>query len=275
MDLNLVQLRQLVTFADEGTITKASEVMLISQPALTRSLQKLEYSLGIKLFDRQKNKTTLTETGSFVVEEAKLLLESADNFMVKIQHQNLKNTTLFIGVNAPGAVFEIEDRIREKNDERNFEFTKETHEKLMEKLNLGELDLIVTNRKVEEYGLLCRILFKEQLFLVVPEDHKLANKQEVTTDDLKGLTMLLYDHLGIWEDFVAPLKDTTFIRQKDRNTFTALLSASQLPYFNTNITQSYFGMDEKRVHIPISNPEAIKTFYAVTQQQNHNFFDIL
>ena len=53
------QLSQLITVADTKTLSKAAEILHISQPALTRSIQKLESELNVTLFDRQKNKITL------------------------------------------------------------------------------------------------------------------------------------------------------------------------------------------------------------------------
>lgn len=48
------QLEQLVTIAKEGTLSKAAEVLLISQPALTKSIQRLEESLGLEALERKK-----------------------------------------------------------------------------------------------------------------------------------------------------------------------------------------------------------------------------
>ena len=52
------QIQQLLAIADTGTISKAAEQMHLSQPALTRSIQKLESEWGVTLFDRKKNKVT-------------------------------------------------------------------------------------------------------------------------------------------------------------------------------------------------------------------------
>lgn len=48
--LQLQQLEQLIAFADQGTLSKAAEVLLISQPSLTRNMQSLEDDLGDQLF---------------------------------------------------------------------------------------------------------------------------------------------------------------------------------------------------------------------------------
>ena len=52
--IELEQLKQLIAFAKHGTLSKAAENLYISQPALFRSIQKLEKILGVELFDRKK-----------------------------------------------------------------------------------------------------------------------------------------------------------------------------------------------------------------------------
>lgn len=52
--LNLIQLEQFVAFTDYGTLSKAAEILNMSQPALTRSIQKLEAEFGVPLFQRSK-----------------------------------------------------------------------------------------------------------------------------------------------------------------------------------------------------------------------------
>lgn len=50
----LYQLAQLVAFADCGTLAAAAEQLHLSQPALSRSMQRLEADMQVSLFDRQK-----------------------------------------------------------------------------------------------------------------------------------------------------------------------------------------------------------------------------
>lgn len=80
--LQLQQLEQLIAFADQGTLSKAAEVLLISQPSLTHNMQSLEDDLGVQLFQRSKNKLILTETGKYTVQQAKKLLKQRQTFLV-------------------------------------------------------------------------------------------------------------------------------------------------------------------------------------------------
>ncbi len=71
--LNYHHLYYFKTIAEEGSIAKASEKLLIGQPALSMQLKQLEENLEIKLFDRQNKKLILTQSGKTVLEYAKTI----------------------------------------------------------------------------------------------------------------------------------------------------------------------------------------------------------
>lgn len=68
--LDLLELEQLIAFADCGTLSKASEQLHISQPTLTRTMKHVEEAFAVPLFVRGKNKIALNETGMQAVEYA-------------------------------------------------------------------------------------------------------------------------------------------------------------------------------------------------------------
>ena len=72
--LELHQLIQLLAIAECGTMSAAAEQLHLSQPALSRSMQKLEGILQVTLFDRQKNKVTLNKNGELAVEQARRVI---------------------------------------------------------------------------------------------------------------------------------------------------------------------------------------------------------
>jgi DNA-binding transcriptional LysR family regulator len=69
--VELKQLQQLIASAENETVSKAAEILHISQPALSLSIQRLETELEVTLFDRTKNKITLNENGMVALEHAK------------------------------------------------------------------------------------------------------------------------------------------------------------------------------------------------------------
>lgn len=61
--MEIYQLRTFVTVAKVGSLTKASEILHVTQPAITAQLKALEEELGVALFDRRPGRVTVTKTG--------------------------------------------------------------------------------------------------------------------------------------------------------------------------------------------------------------------
>jgi LysR family transcriptional regulator of abg operon len=73
--LKLHQLRAFVDVARQGSIRAASRISGLSQPALTKSIQELELSLGAKLFVRRQQGVVLTDIGDNFLRHASLVIE--------------------------------------------------------------------------------------------------------------------------------------------------------------------------------------------------------
>jgi DNA-binding transcriptional LysR family regulator len=80
MALTLVQLRHFVTLASARSFVRASAMLYMTQPALSRSIKALEDDLGQALFDRTKRRVELTPFGQQALPRARLLIEDAQGF---------------------------------------------------------------------------------------------------------------------------------------------------------------------------------------------------
>src|SRR5450755_3761292 len=79
MEMDLRLLRSFVTMAEEGNVGRAAQRLYISQPALSKQLQRLEAFLGVELFHRHHRMLSLTPAGmSFFDDAQKLLAQAAD-----------------------------------------------------------------------------------------------------------------------------------------------------------------------------------------------------
>ncbi|HEM3488812.1 TPA: LysR family transcriptional regulator [Streptococcus suis] len=266
--LQLQQLEQLIAFADQGTLSKAAEALLISQPSLTRNMQSLEDELGVQLFQRSKNKLVLTETGEYTVKQARKLLKQGQTFLENVQRFSMQATTLFGGICAPGVEWELRSRFAEQKINQEIHLDLQENEALISGLLDEHYQFIVTDFLLNKDDILSTGFFMEQLYLSVPPAHPFALQEEIQLSDLADLTMLLRSDLGIWQPLVDSLTETKFIVQKDWDTFEELVSASALPSFSTNITQLSSENDSQRVHVPISDKEATKTFYISVLKKN-------
>ena len=79
-DLNDLQAFRAVV--DHGSFRKAADAILISQPALSRRIDKLETALGVRLFDRTTRRVSLTQVGRAFAPKAERLLDDLDDALL-------------------------------------------------------------------------------------------------------------------------------------------------------------------------------------------------
>lgn len=72
------KLKHVTALAEAGSYARAAEMLNISQPALSQSIQAIEQRFGLQLFDRSRRGVTLTPSGRWVVEDAKKLLRESE-----------------------------------------------------------------------------------------------------------------------------------------------------------------------------------------------------
>lgn len=79
-NLTLDQLRVLVTVSDAGSFSAAGRSLRRVQSAISQAIRTLEQTQGVELFDRTHQKPTLTQVGKVLVEQARIVLASAERF---------------------------------------------------------------------------------------------------------------------------------------------------------------------------------------------------
>ena len=81
--MELYQLRTFVTIAREGNLTRASERLFTSQPAISAQVKALEEELRVKLFDRTSKGMRLTDSGAILLDEAEKALAAASGVLAQ------------------------------------------------------------------------------------------------------------------------------------------------------------------------------------------------
>ena len=270
----LYQLRQLLAVADKGTLSAAAEELHISQPALTRSMQKLEEEYGVPLFDRTKNKIILNDAGALAVEQAKRVVDTAAVMDERMAAYARSLHTITIGSCAPAPMWILSTELNHLHPEMTISCEMREPEALLPSLEAGQYQLIVTDAPVERDGVLGRRFVTERLYISLPPAHPLAKKEGIYLSEMAGQTMLLYADLGIWNRLrEEKMRDIRFIVQSDREAFSDLISASVLPNFTSSLLKDWGAPPIDRVNIPIMDPEASITFWLSAARKNKKLLD--
>jgi DNA-binding transcriptional LysR family regulator len=263
--IEIYLLEQLDAFARCGTLSAASEQLHISQPALTRSMKKLESDLGVTLFERKKNRLYLNQTGQLAARLAKDLLRLDQDFVFQVQAMDRSLRTIALGSCAPVPLYELVPVLQQFYADRTLSSSIQEDDVLLHGLMDDTFQLIVTHQKPEDPSLYAIVCGQETLSLSVPPAHPLAAFSSIHFEDLADVPILQYTKVGFWNDLVKKIPHPHLLLQEDQNTFNEIAQMSALPTFYSD----YFDqLPNNRKIIAIDEPDVHVTYYLVCKQVN-------
>ena len=194
--MELRVLRYFLVIAREQGITRAADVLHITQPTLSRQIAELEEELGVQLFDRTGRRIRLTDEGILFRRRAMEILDLVDRTREEMTEQDtLIEGTVSIGCGVLSA-FQLLTRIiaqfREHHPHVHFEIHTGNADDVQQRIDQGLLDLALFIEPVasEPYNYV-RFPGKELYGVLLPADSPLAAKSAVTVDDLAGLPLIV------------------------------------------------------------------------------------
>ena len=194
MNIDLELYRVFYTVAKNKHMTKASEELYISQPAISQSIKKLEEQLGGTLFLRSNKGMELTEEGKMFYEYVKGALELINNAENEFtSFKNLSKGEIKIGCSTTLTKLILIDTLKEFHNEYpniNINITNNLTSKLINDLKLGKLDFVIFNESnIKETNLnLEKIKELKQGFIYNPEYYK---DNIINFNDLNNLPLIL------------------------------------------------------------------------------------
>ena len=227
--VELTQLQHLAAFQKHGTLSQAAEALHMSQPALSRSMQKLEEELQVTLFERQKNKIRLNHNGQQAVEHARRILENVQDMVEQVQAADRRSRTISLGSCVPAPTWTAGPVLSNLYPGMTISSEIQDIPKLLEGLRSGLYQIIVLPCNPDESDLYCQASGRETLYLTLPPGHPFAKKADtgMRLEELDGETVLLYSTIGFWHSIhVKLMPHSRFLIQHDRATFTELVNTT-------------------------------------------------
>ena len=190
-------LRAFIAVAEESSVTKAAARLHISQPPLSRHIRQLEDELGITLFIRHRQGVRLTESGSALLEKAKVLAAAASDFY-ETAGQTTRNQANRIRIGIGWGLWETVNKVRVASARQFANIAVEASDLLCteqqsEMLQNRTLDLLFSRPPLEGDGLDSTMLFQERIVAVLSSDNPLASRKSLRVRDLADETLLLWD----------------------------------------------------------------------------------
>jgi len=189
-------IQQLIYFqkaAQEESITKAAELLYISQPALSRSIGKLEEELECDLLQKNGRSVKLTPYGKALYKRAENMLaefEELKSDLAGIRAQSQKNVTIA----APSKLMQSDllEMIYRRDPDIQLNLVDRRAKDRVSEFLRGDIDLYVSEVPIERDNLSTKTLLKESLGIMLSSKHPLAGRPEISLFDLKDDSFVVY-----------------------------------------------------------------------------------
>ena len=269
-------LEQLVAFAQCGTLSAAAEKLHTSQPALTRSMKKLETLLDVTLFSRSKNRLVLNECGKLAVTWAGRVLEENREFERRVKAYDRSFHTISIGFCAPlpqavmtlllNNFFAGLTISADMSDDSSF----------LEKLERRIYQLAVVHKQPQAEHFYWKKCGHEDLFISLTPENPLALRSQVRLADLDGMSILLLSRIGFWANtHRAKTPNAKYLLQVEKDSFLELAANSSYPVFESGYRVRRGQTLPGRINVPLVDSECHTDYYLVSLASEQKRFAAL
>jgi LysR family hydrogen peroxide-inducible transcriptional activator len=238
--MNLRDLKYIVEVAREKNFARASAKVFVSQPALSMQIKKLEETLGVEIFERDKQNFLITPVGAEIIKKAEIILQESEE--IKMIAKNSKDPhkgEIRIGAFPTVASYFLPNFV--KNIHKKFPHLKiflieAKSDELIAKLKNGELDFCLLAMPIADDNLIGEKIFSEKFLLATPKGHPFSKKSKIQIKELKNQELMLLEDGHCLRD--QALEICSMVRAFENQDFraTSLETLRQMVANGTGIT---------------------------------------
>ena len=281
MNVNLELYRVFYTVAKKGNIIAASHELLISQPAISKSIKSLEEALGGKLFVRSKKGVTLTNEGEELYKYISKSMEYIELAESKFKDLiNLDAGTIRIGISTTLTKLFLLPKLEEYRTmypKINISILTSATPKLFENLKDGLLDIVIYNSPIDlekEFNIIKIKKIHDSFF--VGEKYKDLTKKNLKLADLNNYPLVLQNNesnIRKYLDEFCLKHDVVLKESMNASSFTLSTEFTKKNYGIGFLTKEYVKDDIDKTLFELNvTPKIPNRFIAIaTNEKNTNF----
>ena len=232
-------LRYFLTIVREESIPRAAEALHITQPTLSRQIAQLEEEMGVRLFDRGTRKIVLTDEGLLLRRRAEEILELVDKTEKELSEQDrMIEGTVSVGCGDLASVRvlpELFSAFHSRYPAVSFDLHTATADHIKERMDRGltDIGLLLEPVNMEKYEYI-RLNQRERWVVVMHPDSPLAGREHITSEDLRGLPLILPRRLSVQSElanwFAEDFDKLNVLFTSNLPSGSAVMSHSRLAY---------------------------------------------
>jgi LysR family hydrogen peroxide-inducible transcriptional activator len=193
--MELAQLRYFLAIASCGSFSRAAAEHGVTQPALSRSIAKLEEELGQPVFERKPRSVALTAAGRLLQRRATQAIGVLEDAKAQISDDGQTGLVRVAAIPTIAPYF-LPPLLRDfarAHARATVQVIEDVTEGVLKRCDHGDVDLAIVALPVAAKYLQVEPLFQEELLLVLPKTHPLVTKRRIAVDDVEPHAFILLD----------------------------------------------------------------------------------
>lgn len=196
MELEIRHLKLVVALAERGTLTRAGDVLHLSQSALSHQLRDLEDRVGKALFIRAKRQMNTTPAGEKLVQAARAVLAKLDDAAHALRSDQLASPIPLRIATECNTCYSwlpaVLPAFRERFPHVEIRLDLPAAHRLLSSLADDQLDLAIMSSPVRDRRVVTKPLFEDELLVAVHPNHRFTRTPHVSISELRNETLILY-----------------------------------------------------------------------------------
>ena len=231
LPFTLQQLRILKAVANEKNFTKASAILYLSQPSLSKQIKTLEKNLDILLINRERNKISLTESGKVLLQYSERILALCEeSCRALIDLKNGDRGNLSVGASQTTGTYlmpQILALFTQNYPQIDLNAQVNSTRLIAKKIINRELDIAVVGGEIStdlKKNLTIQSFVSDELSLIISKSHPFTKKNKINKEDLYCLDFITLNQNSTIKKFIDSILIQNQIETKQLKTILQLNS---------------------------------------------------
>ena len=195
--MDITQLHYFIVAAEQEHMTRASEILALSQSALSRSITSLENELGVPLFDRKNRKIYLNRYGKIFLEDAKRIVHQVEVSKANLSHlvhPDIGNISLsFVHSLGLNYIPSLLKAFQLSNPGHTITLNENKAPLIVKDLLTNETDLGFATQYQSFSDLEYTPIFKEKIVLIASSQHRFSDMQPIQMEEIEDESFIHYN----------------------------------------------------------------------------------
>ena len=262
--IEIYLLEQLIALDDYGTLREAAKKFHLTQPTLTRSMQKLENEAGVPLFNRNNKRIQLNDNGNLLAGYARRIVSLAAEMQDAVLRLEQSKHILSVGSIAPAPIRKFLPLLADYCAGKTLQYEIRDEQTLLDGLYENKYQMIVLNRPIADKNCICHKTFSERLYYGFPPASSPTCKEGVYFSEINGITMLMPSEVGFWREVVKKyMPDSQLIEQSTNEEINTIAENSSFASFNSDVGIRHNILRPNRIEVPILDDAAAVYYYCI------------